>query len=353
MFQCQTWRQIQTNRRLPKSFGDYLQADALAGARLGLLTAYLRTNAPYGEVSKIVREAAGGMENAGAEVVEIHIDGLEELLRTTGVIDTEFQCDVEKYLEQAQAPVQSLPDLLESGGYHVALEQRYRRSIDAGEKEDEYEESLARRTTLAGLLTEAMDTHDLDALVYPTLRVKPVVVGQGQYGSLCRISAHSGLPAISLPAGFTADGIPVGIELLARPFDDGRLVALGYSWEQVAKPRQPPRRTPSLVSDVLEYHFEIQSSTMRGQLRFDRPTQVLHYELEVAPEEDFEIVDVKLHRGDPGSSGPVIELLGANIQGSVAIRNEYVDALLQGRLFLVVYTENAPVGAIRGQIRRQ
>lgn len=92
---------------------------------------------------------------------------------------------------------------------------------------------------------------------------------------------------------------------------------------------------------------------MRGQLRFDRPTQVLHYELEVAPEEDFEIVDVKLHRGDPGSSGPVIELLGANIQGSVAIRNEYVDALLQGRLFLVVYTENAPVGAIRGQIRRQ
>ena len=338
---------------LPKSFHEYLQDDALAGARLGLLTAYLRTGSPYGEVSKVVREAVGDMETAGAEIVEIDVEGLDELLRTTGVIDMEFKADLERYLEKSDAPVRTLEEVLESGRYHAALEQRYRRSIDASEKEDEYQERLARRTVLAELLTEAMTTHDLDALVYPTLRVKPVAVGQNQYGSLCRISAHSGLPAISLPAGFTPDGIPVGIELLAKAFDDGRLVALGYAWEQVASPRRPPPRTPSLVSDVLEYHFEIHSPSMSGQLRFDRTTQVLHYEFALAPEADREVVDVKLHRGNPGSNGPVIELLGANTQASVAIRNEYVDDLLQGRLYLVVYTEDAPAGAMRGQIKRQ
>jgi amidase len=344
---------VDANGRLPKGFSDYLSDDGLAGARLGLLTAYLRTSAPYGEVSKLVREAVGSMEKAGAEVIEINIDGLEELLRTTSVIDMEFQADVENYLKQARAPVQSLPGLLASGGYHAALEQRYRRSIDASEKEDEYKARLARRTILADLLTEAIETQDLDALVYPTLRVKPVAVGQGQYGSLCRIAAHSGLPAISLPAGFTPDGIPVGIELLARPFDDGRLVALGFAWEQLAKPRRPPPRTPSLVSDVLVHGFEIESASMSGRLTFDRPTQVLHYEFQFTPGKDLEIIDIKLHRGDPGSSGPVIELLGANTQDSVAIRNEYVDDLLRGRLYLVVYTKDAPGGAIHGQIRRQ
>ena len=344
---------VDTSGKLPKSFGEYLQDDALAGARLGLLTAYLRTNAPYGEVSKLVREAVGIMRKAGAEIVEIDVEGLDELLRTTGVIDMEFKADLERYLEKSDAPVRTLEEVLESGRYHAALEQRYRRSIDASEKEDEYQERLARRAVLAELLTESMATHDLDALVYPTLRVKPVAVGQSQYGSLCRIAAHSGLPAISLPAGFTPDGIPVGIELLAKAFDDSRLVALGYAWEQVASPRRPPPRTPSLVSDVLEYHFEIQAPSMSGQLRFDRPTQVLHYEFELAPEADREVVDVKLHRGDPGSSGPVIELLGASTQASVAIRNEYVDDLLQGRLYLVVYTEDAPAGAVRGQIKRQ
>ena len=339
--------------RAPDSFHDFLQPDSLEGARLGLLTDYLVNAAPYGEVTKVIRDATATMSGAGAEVVEISIDGLDDLLRNTSVINMEFSADLERYLEESDAPVRTLEEVLESGRYHAALEQRYRRSVEASAEDDEYRARLARRAVLAELLIEAMATHDLDALVYPTLRVKPVAVGQDQYGSLCRIAAHSGLPAISLPAGFTPDGIPVGIELLAKPFDDGRLVALAYAWEQIAAPRRPPPRTPSLVSDVLVHPFEIQSSSMNGQLGFDRPTQVLHYEFQLTPEEDREIIDVKLHRGDPGSNGPVIELLGANTHGSVAIRNEYVDDLLQGRLYLVVYTKDAPGGAVRGQITRQ
>ena len=136
---------------------------------------------------------------------------------------------------------------MESGQYHEALERRYRRSLERANDDEEYRKRLARRPALARLLVDAMAEHQLDAIVYPTLRTKPVAVGESQSGSLCRLAAHSGLPAISLPAGFTDDGVPVGIELLARPHEDGRLVALGFAWEQKASPRRPPTTTPSLI----------------------------------------------------------------------------------------------------------
>ena len=338
--------------RVPDSFHEFLQKDALQDARLGVLTNYLRESAPYGDVSEVIRQATIVMANNGATIVEIDIEGLDELLRDTSVIDMEFKRDLESYLQQSDAPVRSLTEILESGQYHTALEERYRRSINAAEDVDKYRERLARREELAHLLLDSMAEYELDAIIYPTIRVKPQFVGEGQFGSLCRIAAHSGLPAISLPAGFTDDGLPVGVELLAKPFEEGRLIALGYAWEQVAHPRRPPPRTPSLVSNDLSVSLNIRSTQLSGELRFERPAQTLHYELRMLQVNDGDILDMKLHRGDPETPGPVIELLGKTRQGSVEIRNADVDDLLEGRLYLVVYTEDSPSGSISGQIQR-
>jgi amidase len=336
----------------PETFHEYLTAGALEGARLGLLAGYLREEAPFGQVSKVVRQAVAIMTDNGAEVVEIDIEGLDELLKNSSVIDMEFKFDLDNYLQQSNTPVQSLSEILETGRYHAALEERYRRSDDAEEDSEEYLNRLANREEVARLLVEAMTTHNLDALVYPTLRVKPRFVGESQFGSLCRIAGHSGVPAISLPAGFTPDGVPVGVELLAKPFEEGRLIALGYAYEQVAKPRRPPSRTPSLVRDVLAYQFELHSPLAKGELRLDRPTQTLHYDLQIANVDEGDILDVKLHRGVADTNGPVIALLGKDRQGSVPIRNSDLDDLVKGNLYLVVYTRDAPYGAIRGQILR-
>ncbi|MGH9392046.1 MAG: hypothetical protein ACRD1Z_20780, partial [Vicinamibacteria bacterium] len=46
----------------------------------------------------------------------------------------------------------------------------------------------------------AMKEHRLDAIVYPTLRVKPARIGDPEPGISCMVIAHSGLPAFSLPA---------------------------------------------------------------------------------------------------------------------------------------------------------
>jgi len=336
------------NDHVPATYRDFLQADSLQGARLGLLTGYLGTSSPYGNVTRVVRDAVASMANHGAEIIEIEIDGLDKLLRNTGVIDYEFTTDVEGYLHASGAPIRSIPELLESGKYHAALETRYRRSVARAKDTGEHEARLARQAELRRLLIETMAANNLDAIVYPTLRVKPVFIGEPQYGSLCRIAAHSGLPAISAPAGFTPDGLPVGIELLARPFADGRLLALAFAWEQLEQPRRAPQRTPSLVSDTLAYKFVVQTPELRGQLRLDRPTQVLRYTIAPAGLASDDIVDVKLHRGP---TGPVIALLGDSLDGTFTVPNADLDDLLDGNLQVVIYTGSH--GKIRGPIERQ
>ena len=52
-----------------------------------------------------------------------------------------------------------------------------------------------------------------------------------------------------MPAGFTPDGLPIGVELLGRPLADTRLVAMAYDYEQAAHPRQAPSTTPALVDE--------------------------------------------------------------------------------------------------------
>jgi Asp-tRNA(Asn)/Glu-tRNA(Gln) amidotransferase A subunit family amidase len=49
-----------------------------------------------------------------------------------------------------------------------------------------------------------------------------------------------------VPAGFTPDGLPVGLEMLGRAFAESRLIALAYAFEQGTGHRRPPVTTPPL-----------------------------------------------------------------------------------------------------------
>jgi hypothetical protein len=53
-------------------------------------------------------------------------------------------------------------------------------------------------------------------------------------------------PALTVPAGFTLEDLPVGIEFLSRQFSEGTLFRLGYAFEQATHHRRPPATTPPL-----------------------------------------------------------------------------------------------------------
>ena len=322
----------------------------MKGKRLGLLKSYLLAIPPEKEMTDVVLAAVEAMKKEGAEAVEIEIKKLSELLEGSGVIGMEFKFDLEDYLEAAgEAPVKNLGEILDRGLYHDALGPIFRTSNDAKENSEEYRKALSRRKDVQKELLRAMKKHRLDAIVYPTLRVKPVRVGEPQPGSSCTVSAHSGLPAFSIPAGFTPDGVPVGIEFLGRAFEEGKLIAMAYAYEQAVKPRKSPPRTPSLMSGELTRHFTI-SGDLGGHALLDVPTQKLRYELQWSGVLGDEILDVKLHREEKDSAGPVVALLGKSRQGELAVRNEDLDSLLAGKLYFTVYTREAPLGAARGQV---
>jgi hypothetical protein len=150
-----------------------------------------------------------------------------------------------------------------------------------------------------------------------------------------------------MPAGFTRDGVPVGIELLGKEFEEGKLIAMAYAYEQAARPRRPPSRTPSLANGGgLSRAFTIEGD-LEGNALLDVPTQTLRYELQWPGLLEEEILDLKLHREVNGSGGPVVALLGKGRRGEVAIRNEDLAALLDGKVYFTLYTREQPLGAAR------
>jgi aspartyl-tRNA(Asn)/glutamyl-tRNA(Gln) amidotransferase subunit A len=89
---------------------------------------------------------------------------------------------------------------------------------------------------------------DVDAVIGPTTprpapRKEEAELAGG--GDLIRYTIPFDLnacPSISVPAGFTKAGLPVGVMLSARPFDEPRLLGLAYAYQQETRfgERRPP-----------------------------------------------------------------------------------------------------------------
>ena len=331
-------------------FGDALRADALRGARLGVLTAYFGSDSDDREVGDIVRDALTRMKEAGAEIIEIDIPDLTQLIANTSTIDSEFRFDLQSYLAGVpDAPVRSLGEILERGLYHEALEATFRRRNAAAPHDTTIARIHVRRAALHDAVVRYMDAQRLTAIVYPTVRRKPAPIGEAQRGANCQLSASTGMPSLSAPAGFTADSLPVGMELMGRRFDDARLLSLAFAWEQLAKPRRAPRTTPRLlVSRAPEpIAFPVTVTSERGAtahavLAWDPARSALAYDVTVSaiPPELLHAVVLR-RNGTRGSSAIVHHLAGPRqirVAGELTLSPAQQRELEDGVLELALHT---------------
>jgi amidase len=233
-------------RQRPDSYLDALRPGALRGARIGLLEDALLVEPEDAAVADVVGAAANRMQALGATVVRVSLPDLWPTLesRLSGffVLVYDFKQDINAYLaEQAQVPVRSLTEIIAAGVHHPGVDSSLRASeaMASGSRRD-YLSELAHRDEVRRYLLAVMARERLDALVYPTIRREPVRLGQDQPGSNCLLSANSGLPALVVPAGFTARGLPAGMELLGAPWSEPVLLGLAYDYEQAVRPRRPP-----------------------------------------------------------------------------------------------------------------
>jgi Asp-tRNA(Asn)/Glu-tRNA(Gln) amidotransferase A subunit family amidase len=103
-----------------------------------------------------------------------------------------------------------------------------------------------RRETLAAYLAP-LDRDTLDGYVYPAIQMPPPDESMPQDGRLSE-GPHSatswvnmiGVPAVVVPAGFYASGLPFGLEFSMRPWQDAELLGVARAWEAVMPKRSPP-----------------------------------------------------------------------------------------------------------------
>jgi amidase len=201
----------------------------------------------------VVRAAVNEMKAGGADVVEVAIPNLIELLTDPGgpgalIIRQDFKFDLNAYLAaRPTAPIRSLEEVLASGKYHPTIQKPLSDSQAVQSRDTkEYYEYVAKRNTVREAILKAMADNRVDALAYPTITRKANLIGQAQSGSSCKLGSTSGLPAISIPGGFTPDGLPVGVELLGRAWSEPQLIKFAYAYEQSRRHRHPPTSTPAL-----------------------------------------------------------------------------------------------------------
>jgi Asp-tRNA(Asn)/Glu-tRNA(Gln) amidotransferase A subunit family amidase len=228
--------------RIPRSYATQLGDSSMRGIRVGVLTALFGMAPEDKEVADIVHAAIEKLHDIGVDAVNVTIPGYDEMMQNTSVINAEFKFDLLDFLAQyPKAPVKSLDEILGRGLYHNAIDGVLRRANEVESRESEsYRAALAKREAARKTVLAAMQEQKIQALVFPTLRRKPALIGEPQGGSNCQLSATTGLPAMSIPAGFTSDGLPVGMELLGGPFTEPLLLRVAYAYERDVRPRRTP-----------------------------------------------------------------------------------------------------------------
>lgn len=308
---------VLTARAVP-NFTAALDKNALRGARIGVFLPYFRdTDA---EIADTVRSAIAALRAQGATVVDVAMPEFDTLMANTTAINMETKGDLERYLATIpNVPVRTLRDILARGGFDRQLEVRLRTADTFPTTEtDAHRTVLARQAALRARMTRILDSLQLDAIAYPAVRQKPVFPGEVQAGSTCNLSAQSGLPAIAMQAGFTSDGLPVGLELLGAAFSDTKLVAYAYTLEQAGVRRRAPVSTPALVAGRAPVVAPIVVANTAGTLRaatsltFDDMTRTLRWRVTVTgAASDAPVAVVLRRRGGGTISGVASSTIGS------------------------------------------
>ncbi len=233
----------------------FLEADALRGARIGVLHASHFGRSP--DADRLTNEAAAVMRSAGAVFVD-------SLALSEGYDDDEFnvllydfKADLDAYLgAHPNSQVRSLADVItfNVANADVSMPWFGQEILEMAQAkgpltDPEYTAALDRSRRLArASIDSLMDAHNLDALLAPTGSPAwniDLVNGDHFVTGSSQAAAVSGYPSITVPAGF-AHGLPVGISFIGRQWSEPVLIRLAYAYEQASQRREPPRFLPTL-----------------------------------------------------------------------------------------------------------
>lgn len=253
----------------------FLDRDGLRGARIGILRNYFGSTdsggrgpvSGYEHADRLVEPTIKVMRDLGAVIVDpANLPTFAQLgnAPTNQVLQDEFKVAINEYLNtRPDLKVQSLEDLIAFNNKNAAVEmpffqqelfilaQTSGRPLDS----EPYLKDVALLERLGG--KDGIDAvmgppNNLDALFTitrgPACIVDPLNGDRFFVGSSTP-AAIAGYPAVTVPAGFVFDALPIGVSFIGRRWSEPALITFAYAFEQAVRGRRKPefRRSLKLV----------------------------------------------------------------------------------------------------------
>ena len=200
---------------------------SVEGLRFGVVRELVYTGVTDEEVRQSVLAAANTLGELGATVKEVSVP----LAAHAGTISTGIR---------VEAPI-TYRDLVRNRPQAIGHDNRVGYMVGTVLPAQAYYKALSLRTLLRDEIAEALA--DVDLLLSPTAGVAaqliepdPLVHGkENSYRTpylLTTAFSLANVPALSVPCGFTADGLPIGLQIAGRPFDEETVLRAGHAYEQ-------------------------------------------------------------------------------------------------------------------------
>jgi aspartyl-tRNA(Asn)/glutamyl-tRNA(Gln) amidotransferase subunit A len=255
-------RDATSSREPVPDFNTDTSADSLRGTRIGVPRALLAEGVEHGVLSAF-NQALEVLETRGASLIDVelphsrHAIPVYYLIATAEASSNLARYDGVRYGVRADAT--TLVDMYEKtrgAGFGAEVKRRIMLGtyvLSAGYYDAYYLKAQQVRTLIKSDYDRALA--DVDLVAMPTSPTAAFPIGeriadpiQMYLADVFTVGANlAGLPAVSLPCGFTPEGLPVGLQLTGRRMDEGTVLHAAAAYEHVTS---WTREMPSLVKDV-------------------------------------------------------------------------------------------------------
>ena len=199
------------------------------------------------EVEGVVREAISGLEALGAEVREVDLPVMRYAGALRIVLMTDALVTHEPHILQGRDEYGPDTLYLALAGQFI-LARDYSKALKVQRLIKEEHARVLQEVDCLVAPTVPGTAHRIDAenvtLGGQQFRVRGP--GAGIMGRYTRPFNATGFPAISIPCGFAGDGLPVGLQLICRPFEEGLLLRVASAYEGVSPGKG---RWPAIADD--------------------------------------------------------------------------------------------------------